>query len=173
MAFATSNILGVDFSAIYILPDDTGGDLSYPAPPFEPGTIARGSSGTEFVYVQFGAGGSTGLGYIVAIDNAYTALMVDEDDIGALGDIAGGAMAAAAEDNYGWVQRAGAGVARVAASAAANVVLNTTGTAGQIDDDGTADMFEINGLVLTTANVASAGTAAAMYNYPTIGAITT
>jgi hypothetical protein len=67
---------------------------------------------------------------------------------------------------YGWVQIYGACNIQVAASCAANVRLNTTATAGQIDDDGTGGAFAISGAILTTAREASAGLAPGMLNYP-------
>lgn len=119
--------------------------------------------GKEYVYVQ-ATSAITGAGYVAIIDEAYAAVMVSTsvDKIGNLIGVAGVAFAAA---DYGWLQVKGPCLVRVAASCAANVTLNTTATAGQLDDDGTAGALAINGLVLTTARSASAGTAAGLLNY--------
>jgi hypothetical protein len=58
---------------------------------------------------------------------------------------------------------------QVLASAAANVRLNTTATAGALDDDGTSTTKEVLGIALTTARAASQGLAPAMLNYPAVG----
>lgn len=122
--------------------------------------------GKEYVYVQ-ASGAITGAGYVVTIDETYQAAMLStSNDAG--GDLVGVASAAFADDDYGWVQVKGPANIRVAASAAANAALNSTATAGQIDDDGTAGSFDVAGLVLTTANGASAGTAAGVLNYPSV-----
>lgn len=122
--------------------------------------------GKEYVYVQ-ASGAITGEGYVVTVDEDYQAAMLStSNDAG--GDLVAVAPAAFADDDYGWVQVKGKADIRVAASAAANTALNTTGTAGQLDDDGAVGSFDIDGLVLTTANGASAGTAEGVLNYPQI-----
>ncbi len=83
----------------------------------------------------------------------------------ARGDLLGVAPSAIAASSYGWVQVKGVCNVQVAASCAANVRLNTTATAGQLDDDGTAGSLTCDGIVLTTARAASAGTAPAVMNY--------
>lgn len=125
--------------------------------------------GKEYVYVQ-ADGAVTAAGYVVVIDETYQAVMVSTSN-DARGDLIGVALAAFADNDYGWVQVKGPASVRVAASAAANARLNTTATAGQLDDDGTAGAFEILGLVLTTVNGGSAATAAGLLNYPSIGPV--
>ena len=122
--------------------------------------------GKEYVYVQ-ADGAITGAGYVVTISETYQAKMAStsNDD---LGDLVGVAGAAFADNDYGFVQVKGPANIQVAASAAAYTQLNTTSTAGQIDD--AVAGANVNGIVLTTANGASAGTAAGVLNYPTIGA---
>ncbi len=115
--------------------------------------------------MQAGAGGVTGPGFVVIIDEAYTALMVSTSN-DARGDLAGVAPAAIAASSFGWVQVKGPADVQVAASCAANVRLNTTATAGQIDDDGTAGAIQVQGIYLTTARGGSAGTAPGVLNYP-------
>jgi hypothetical protein len=58
----------------------------------------------------------------------------------------------------------------VLASCGANKAINTTATAGTLDDDATAGSEVISGLVLTTARSTGTGLAPAMLNHPTVGA---
>ena len=74
-----------------------------------------------------------------------------------------------AASSYGWVQIKGPADLQVLASAAANVRLNTTATAGALDDDGTAGTKDVHGIALTTARAATQGSAPAMLNYPAVG----
>jgi hypothetical protein len=125
--------------------------------------------GREYVYVQAN-GAVTGAGYVVVVDEDYQAALLSTSN-DARGDLVAIAPAAFADNDYGWVQVKGPCVIRVAASCAANARVNTTATAGQVDDDGTTGAFEILGAVLTTANGGSAGTAAGILNYPSIGPV--
>ena len=119
--------------------------------------------GNEYVYVQAGVGGLTA-NFVAAIDEAYAAVMVSTSN-DARGDLIGVAPVAIAANSYGWVQVKGVCNVQVAASCAANVRLNTTATAGQIDDDGTGGSIALDGIVLTTARGGTAGTAPAVLNY--------
>lgn len=87
----------------------------------------------------------------------------------ARGDRVGVAPVAIASGSYGWLQIWGVTTMNVLASCAANVRLNTTGTAGSLDDDGTAGSFQVEGIYLTTARGGTNGSAAGMLNYPIIG----
>jgi hypothetical protein len=120
-------------------------------------------SGNEYVYVQAGVGGITG-NFVATINEAYGAAMVSTLN-DARGDLLGVAPVAIAASSYGWVQVKGVCTVQVAASCAANVRLNTTPTAGQLDDDGTAGSITCDGIFLTTARDAGAGTAPAVMNY--------
>jgi hypothetical protein len=125
--------------------------------------------GTEYVFVQAN-GAVTGAGYVCYLDSSYQAAMLSTSN-DAYGNLVAIPLAAFADDDYGWMQVKGpCGAIRVAASAAANVRLNSTATAGQIDDDGTTGAMEIRGIALTTANGGAAATAPGMLNYPVIGA---
>ncbi len=119
--------------------------------------------GNEYVYVQAGSGGITA-NFVATIDEAYGAVMVSTSN-DARGDLLGVAPVTIAASSFGWVQVKGVCNVQVAASCAANVRLNTTGTAGQLDDDGTAGSITCDGIVLTTARGAGAGTAPAVLNY--------
>lgn len=156
-----ANAIGADFTSTLAL-----GTAVNIAPPFKLGTRLKGAGGTEWVYVQ-ASGAITGAGYVCTIDETYQAAMLStSNDAG--GDLVGIPGVAFADNDYGWLQVLGPCVVRVAASCAANVGINTTATAGQLDDDGTAGSFDIDGLVLTTANGGSAATAAAQANYPAV-----
>lgn len=140
-------------------------------PEFDLGEGAEGENFSKYVYVRADAGGITGAGYVVLINESFTADMIDlTNSATAFGDRVGVARVAFAANEYGWVQVKGIADIRVAASAAANAQLNTTSTAGQLDDDATAGSEDVTGLVLTTANGGSAGTAPGRLNWPDVGA---
>ena len=166
MAFNTSNMSGVDYTAIFTPPSP--GDYNYGAQPdFAPGQLSLGSDGTAFVYVQFGTGGATGLGYVCNLNPAtYEAVMTStSNDL--LGARVGVAQAEAAEDDYGWLQVLGPCQVFGVASALANNRVAPTATAGVVDDAGAAGTLYIDGLIFTTA-VGAGGDAlaAADLNWP-------
>lgn len=128
---------------------------------------------TEYVYVKDDGSGVTGAGYVVLINESdYTAVMASTTT-SAPGTgqqkPAGVAPAAVTASYYYWAQVYGPASIRVAASCAAFTTLNTTATAGQLDDDATTGAEVINGLGLTAARSASAGTAAGSLTYPFVG----
>jgi hypothetical protein len=131
------------------------------------------SQGTKiYVYVR-ASGAITGAGYVVDI-SAPGFLAVQTTTTTAApgtgtGKLVGVAPLAFANNDYGWVQVFGPASVRVSASAAAYTTLNTTATAGQIDDDATTGARRIDGIVLTTANGGAAATAAGVLNWPRIG----
>lgn len=147
-------------------PDDTytSSQMTQSGKGFGLGDRFTDNDGKEWVFVQ-ASGAITGAGYICIIDETYQAAMLSTSN-DARGDICGVPAVAFADDDYGWLQVKGPCVIRVAASAAANVRLNTTATAGQIDDDGTAGAMQVQGAYLTTANGGAAATAAGILNYP-------
>ena len=138
---------------------------------FRLGQCAEGSDNSEWVYVQADAGGITDAGYVVLFDENYAADMVDTTNSAtAFGQKVGVAAIAFAASEYGWVQVKGKASIRVGANAAANAALNTTATAGELDDDGTVGAEVVDGVILTTANGGSAANAEGLLNWPTIGA---
>jgi len=91
----------------------------------------------------------------------------------ARGDAVGIATAAFADDEYGWLCVYGTGtdvLVLVAASAAANVPLNSTATDGTLDDDAGVGSETIDGLVIITADGGSGSAIQAELNWPTVGA---
>lgn len=126
-------------------------------------------TGNEYVFVLAGVGGITA-NFVATIDEAYGAVMVSTSN-DARGDLLGVAPATIAAGSSGWVQVKGVCNVQVAASCAANARLNTTATAGQLDDDGTAGSFTCDGIFLTTARGAGAGTAPGILNYSIQGVV--
>lgn len=125
-------------------------------------------AGREFVFVTFGTGGATGAGYVVSIDANFSAVMTT-NAVSLFGQQVGIAQAAAAAGEFGWVQIYGN--AQVWTDVAVVAVrMQTTTTAGQIDDASGAGTKQIPGLSLTAARVSTAGLAPAILAYPTIGA---
>ncbi len=126
-------------------------------------------AGREFVYAQ--ASAAITANFVCIITEAYIATMVTTANslYGTAIGVCNSADALATGDQA-WFQVKGpvAGI-QVLASAAANVRLNTTATAGALDDDGTASSKSILGIALTTARAASAGLAPAILSYPTVG----
>jgi hypothetical protein len=120
-------------------------------------------AGNEWVFVRASAA-ITGPGYVVRITPAYQANMLATAN-GSRGTLVGVAPVAFAVDDCGWVQVKGTCPVRVAASCPANARLNTTTTAGQLNNDGTAGSFVVEGLTLSTANGGVAGNAPAVLNY--------
>lgn len=145
-------------------------------PRFTVGTVvfnSDGANGTKgYVYVQAN-GAITGTGYVCDIDSssgdaAMCTTTTTAPGTGA-GKLVGVARATFADNEYGWLQVYGPGVVRVSASAAAYTLLNSTATAGQLDDDATAGAEIIDGIVLDVANGGAAGVVAGFLNWPKVG----
>lgn len=112
-------------------------------------------SGNEYLFVQ--ANGAITANDVVIIDEAYQADQADTtNSAGALGDRVGVAAATFADDEYGWVQVKGTCTINVGSSCAANTKLNTTATAGRVDDDATAGAETIHGLYTTGSESSNA-----------------
>lgn len=134
---------------------------------FKVGQIGEDASGNQYVYVS--AGSAVTANYNVVISAAYAANHITTTN-GVYGLKVGVAPAAAASGSYFWAQIYGNATAQVLASCAANARVNTTATAGALDDDGGTGAKEIRGFSLSAARAATAGTAAAILNYPIVGA---
>ena len=124
-------------------------------------------AGNEYIYVQYGVGGATA-NYVVSISAAHAAVMAT-NTVSSFGERVGVAMATAAADSFGWAMIYGATNVQTDV-ATVNTRMQTTTTAGQIDDASGTGTKQINGLTLTTAKTVSAGLAPAILTYPTIGA---
>ena len=128
------------------------------------------SAGREYVFVTFGTGGATAQ-FVVSIDMAtYTAVMTS-NSASLRGQLVGVYVGdtAAVSGEFGWVQVYGPANIQVSASCAANAIITTTTTAGELDDAAGTGTKTIAGIVLTTARAASAGQAPAMLIYPHVG----
>ena len=169
--FATSNVGGVNLSQIDkpIATTDGYAQAVETGSGFALGTQVTASDGSVWAYCVYGTGGSTGLGYVMVIDEAWSAVMM-ENTPGAFGDKIGRSPAAAIATDLGWIQVYGvADDIQVSASCAANVPLASTTTAGQIDDAVATPTKNLPGIILTTARAASAGTAPGFLNWPVVG----
>lgn len=121
----------------------------------------------EFIYVQ--AAEALTANAAVVITEAGQAEMVDTTSTAsAFGDRVGVVSIAFDNDDFGWAQIYGACTLSVGTSAAANTRLNSTATAGRLDDDGTAGAEVIVGVATTGAE--SSNLANAILTYPTVGA---
>ncbi len=166
--YATSGQLGVNLSDVFT-PSTTLYPYKADKPGFALGQQITATDSSVWTYVLYGTGGATGLGYVVTFDEDFLAVMMS-NSVGGLGDRIAVAPAAASAGDYGWVQIYGTCDAiQVLASAAANVVLASTTTAGALDDSVANPTKNITGLVLTTARTSSQGNAPGELNYPVIG----
>lgn len=126
----------------------------------------------EFVYGR-ADGAVTGAGYLcveeTGFDFAMASTTTTAPGASGPGTRCGAAQAALADNEYGWFQIYGKGSLRTLASAAKGTQLNSTATAGAVDDDATSGAEVIDGLVLLTATGGAAATNAdAMFNYPSV-----
>lgn len=146
-------------------------------PAFRLGTIGGYDDPTngyqEFVYGR-AAGAVTAAGYAcveaTGFDFAMASTTTTAPGASGFGSRIGVAQAALADNEYGWFQVFGKGSVRTLASAAKGTRLNTTATAGALDDDATAGSEAIFGIVLGTATGgAEATNADAVLAYPTVG----
>ena len=126
------------------------------------------SSGKEWVFVK--ASAAIAQYDVATYDETYNTTVAPLSTANdARGDLVGVAAAAFASGEYGWLQIYGPCTMNVLASCAANVRLNTTATAGSLDDDGTTGALQVEGIYLTAARAASNGSAAGILNYPVQG----
>ncbi|NDG19336.1 MAG: hypothetical protein EB117_13820 [Betaproteobacteria bacterium] len=127
----------------------------------------------EFVYGR-ADGAVTGAGYLCVEETGFDFTMVSTTSTtpgtAGPGSRCGAAQAALADNEYGWFQIYGKGSLRTLASAAKGTQLNSTATAGAVDDDATAGSEVIVGVVLLTATGGSAATNTdAVFCYPSVG----
>jgi hypothetical protein len=123
----------------------------------------------EKAYIFAQADGAITANDVCLVDASNQADQLDTTNSGSgFGLRCGVAAATLADNEYGWVQIYGPCTVNVATSCAANTALNSTATAGRIDDDATSGAEVVSGLVTTAAEASN--TAAAYLNYPTVGA---
>ena len=169
--FATSNVAGVNLSQIDkpISTSDGYGQAVELGSGMALGTQVTASDGSVWAYCVYGTGGSTGLGYVMVVDEAWSAVMMTSS-VGGFGDKIGVSPAAAIATDYGWIQMYGVcDDIRVFTSCAANVPLASTANAGEIDDSVANPTKNLPGIILTTARAASQGNAPGFLNWPVVG----
>ena len=143
-----------------------GGEIFNPAQVdedrvFDLGTTLTDHLGEEYVYVE--ADAAITVNMVVVIEDDWGARGITTATAES-GNIMAVAKVAIPNDEFGWVSRKGEGLITVAASCAADAILNTTTTAGRLDDSGgEASNGEIR---LQAARGGSAGTAMARWAYP-------
>jgi hypothetical protein len=127
------------------------------------------NAGREYVFVVFGTGGATA-SFLVSIDMATHTAVMTSNTASLRGQLVGvyAGDTAALIGEYGWVQIYGPASIQVSASCAANALITTTTTAGELDDAAGVGTKTVAGIVLTTARAASAGQAPAMLIYPNV-----
>ena len=147
MAYITSGTIGANL------------DTTSTTPLFALGERYSGTDGTEWVYVQ--ASGAITQYFSVGIDEDFQATVL-ADAGGAASHLWGAAQVAFADNEYGWIPVKGTNFrVRVAASTSADAKLYTTGsggTAGVLRSSGATGAVALNGVVITVAASASAGT---------------
>lgn len=145
------------------------GDLGSSGKGFSLLDVTTDHQGRQFLFVH-ASGAITAAGYVVVIDEAGEAALLTLANAG-VGDRLGVALGAFADNDYGWVQIYGVCAAiQVSASCAANTLLNSTATSGQVDDATGATLDAIAGMWLTTARGGTAGTAPGILSYPYLSA---
>lgn len=139
-------------------------------------TAGSGVGVKEYVYVQFAASTAFTVGQAVAITAAGVATPITLTNSApgqAVGRRVGVVVAAVASQatplQYGWVQVYGVGSVLGNTAAALNTQLNTTGTAGMVDDDATAGTEVIDGISLNATVGGAPAVTACFLNYPYVG----
>lgn len=126
----------------------------------------------EYIYVKADGTGITGDAYVCDIDSSTFIASMSTTTTTApgtgAGKLVGIARAAFTANYYGWLQIYGSGTARVLANCAAYTLLNSTATAGCLDDDATISSEVIAGIALDVANGGSTGNVAAWIQYPRV-----
>lgn len=135
---------------------------------FAPGTKAFGDYGSEWIYGQAGAS-ALAAGDVCVFTKEFVASGVTTTNSprGALVGVPRVAFAASA---WGWFQTGGQCPVRTAGAVSVNARVNTTATAGAIDDDGTTGAKVIDGFVLAAAAAGATTDTEATLNSPAVGA---
>ncbi len=153
-------IMGIDPSVVYTSSDTPG---------FKENQIGFDSDGKGYQFVN--ATAAIAVGDVCTIDeNGDSAGVTTTTSAPAAGQglPVGVAVTAIASGGYGWLQRQGVIAAvNVGSSAAAHTNLNSTSTAGRIDDDATSGAEVIEGV--TTTGTESSNSAAGILNWPYVG----
>ena len=172
--FSTLNMANVDLNAVWSSASVAGtyAENVQPSAPFAAGTRTNMQNGGTAIYCKLSTGGATGQYYcIVAPSSNWGAAVMMSNSVGALGDPVGSFLgsAAAVSGDYGWVQISGTGSIFLN-TASANVAMQSTTTAGEVDDASGSGTKVLTNLWLTAANAGSAAVTACEMQNPTVGA---
>lgn len=156
---ATTNSIKNPVGVKFTVPDATQ--------QFDLGSRAEGDYAGQFFYGK--ADAALAAGDVIVFDKDFnaTGLATANSPRGAK---IGVARVAFASGQFGWFQVGGQAPIRTSAAVAAGVRLNTTATAGAVDDDGTASTKEIVGMTLSTLASGATTTAEAVMTEPFVGA---
>ena len=126
--------------------DITGASLRTPdtKPQFTLGQYAHGDYGGVYIYGV--ASAALALGDVVYFDKEFSAAGITTT-ASPRGAKVAATKYAMASGQYGWFQVGGQALVKANAAAVVNTRLNTTATAGAVDDDGTTGAKAILGLV--------------------------
>lgn len=166
-------LIGIDSTRVYTATEVTDGLV-----PFGYGDTGVDASGNEYMFVKSDATGLTasaaclitasGSGSTLVFTGAMaTTTNTAPGQVGPGGPV-GVAAATVAASGAGWLLVRGKGTVLVAASCVKGTLLNTTATAGTLDDDATAGAEVIMGLTLLATATGAAATAC-LVTYPTVG----
>ncbi len=164
---------GINLATAYTV--NTASTPDIPGPPFAVGTPARGTDGSDWVFVKLAASQTIAAGDFVYVSTASTFVVTSLSNTakalrGAWVGVAGAAATSGTTSyEYIWIQRSGyRSSANCLTGSLANTVLHTTATAGRLDDTaGGGTTATVDGVVqLATA---ASNTAAVLLNYPVIG----
>ena len=151
MTYTTQGAIGIDFD---------GGTETTPSQP--PGSRMVGTDASTWLYVT--AGSAVAQYDVVAVTEAYSAVPITKALVDS-GELIAVAPEAITSGEYAWVQLNGICTINVLASAAADVILYSSATAGSLDDTSTSQT-RVDGIKLTAARGGTAGSAAGLASYP-------
>ncbi len=161
--------IGVDPTKVYTAEEVTSGSFGFDY--LERGCNNDGSGTKEYVFVLADEALTSGNACLIHEDGGAEQIDTTSSAPGTgQGLQAGLCVTDIASGGAGWLQVYGIGDVslNVATSAAAHTILNSTATAGRLDDDGTASSENIDGI--TTTATESSNTAACVLYYPRVGA---
>lgn len=135
------------------------------------GTNTSGNEGAVYVYCQANGAMALGDGSVALLDPSFQATLISTSNSNTtFAQAVSICKTILADNEFGWFQIYGTANIFGLASAVKNVALNTTATAGHLDDDATAGAEVVAGLILTVT-VGGGGAAAVEghLNFPTVG----
>lgn len=148
-------------------PVGAGYRITEAARSFSPGTLGRGDYGSRWVYGQ--AGAALAAGDVCYFSKEFVAAQLTTS-ASPRGALIGVPRVAVASGSWAWFQISGQCPITTAGAVAVNARLNTTATAGALDDDGTSGAKVIEGAVLAVAAAGASTGNEATLNDPYVGA---